>query len=152
MRKEDAMAAEAPAVLGPLVVPEPPSANRYWRSRIARTRLGRQYVQVYVSPLARQWRVGLKWAAARAGWKPLEGPVRLKVRWCRARKAGDLSNRVKVLEDALQGLGYRNDAQVCALDVAAVSVSKGHHLAGKVVVWVERVEEPGEDLQLVWLT
>jgi crossover junction endodeoxyribonuclease RusA len=88
-----------------LELPVPPSANVYWR--IARGHL-------IVSEEARQYRRDVALLARKQGLRgpPLAGPVVLSIRWHRARKAGDLSNRIKVLEDALQGLAYRSDDQV----------------------------------------
>lgn len=50
-----------------------------------------------------------------AGLKPLQGKVKLTLLVYRPRKAGDLSNRIKVLEDALQGYAYNDDSQVVVL-------------------------------------
>jgi Holliday junction resolvase RusA-like endonuclease len=75
-------------------LPYPPSANRYWRS----DRGGRPHLH-----------------ARAAGLTPLEGPVRLTLIVFRPRRAGDLSNRIKVLEDALNGIAYADDGQVVEL-------------------------------------
>ncbi len=50
-----------------------------------------------------------------AGWKPVSGPMVLSITWRRKIKSGDLSNRVKVLEDALKGLAWHDDSQVVEL-------------------------------------
>lgn len=47
-----------------------------------------------------------------AGWKPMRGEMAWSMVWRRGRRAGDLSNREKVLEDALKGLAWGDDAQV----------------------------------------
>lgn len=88
-----------------LTLPYPPSANRYWRT----TRQGR----TYVSPDAKAYKraVADRARAALVG-PPLAGEVALTLAVFRPRKAGDLSNRIKVLEDALIGIAYRDDAQV----------------------------------------
>ena len=36
----------------------------------------------------------------------------LVLKWYRGRKAGDTTNRIKLLEDALQGIAYEDDNQV----------------------------------------
>lgn len=83
--------------------PLPPSANRYWR--LAKGRL-------IVSDEARRYKAAVAMLARCDGVKLLSGPVRLTLRVFRARKSGDLDNRIKILGDALQGVFYANDAQV----------------------------------------
>lgn len=86
-----------------LTLPYPPSANRYWRHGNGRT---------YTSPEARayKWQVAMR--AAQHQIKPLAGEVSLALMVFRPQKSGDLSNRIKVLEDALIGVAYADDAQV----------------------------------------
>lgn len=87
-----------------LVLPYPPSANKYWRvvnNRAVKSREARVYID-----------------AVRARYcmvKPMLGEVELTLQFYRPRKAGDLSNRIKVVEDALQGVAYDNDDQVVQL-------------------------------------
>jgi Holliday junction resolvase RusA-like endonuclease len=45
----------------------------------------------------------------------LSGDLRLFVDLYRPRKSGDLSNRVKILEDSLQGFCFKNDSQIVEL-------------------------------------
>jgi crossover junction endodeoxyribonuclease RusA len=118
-------------------LPEPPSSNHYWRTRVARTRLGRTYVQTYVSPEARRWKENVWLLTRAAGWRPLRGPVALEIAWY-PRRGGDLSNRVKVLEDALIGSAYLDDGQVCRIEavVAAPDVRRRVRRYGVyVLVW-----------------
>lgn len=84
------------------VLPVPPSANRYWRT----TRNGRQYVSREAT--AYKWQV----AAVLANTIPLDGDVRVSVTWYRARRSGDLDNRIKVFLDALEGYAYVDDSQI----------------------------------------
>lgn len=86
----------------------PPSANRMWRAfggRIVATRELREY-----KALVRR-------KALVAGVEPLEGDVALElvVRFAPG-TTSDLSNRIKALEDALQGVAYENDRQVVRLE------------------------------------
>lgn len=90
-----------------LVLPEPPSSNRYWR-----TFRGRQVI----SDQARAYRVTVRGAYLKATGRfkiafP-SGDVSLILNWHRSTKRGDTSNRIKVLEDALRGLAYADDKQV----------------------------------------
>lgn len=86
--------------------PEPPSANRYWRSYRGR---------VVVSPEAKAYKEAVWVVAKRAKLQPLTGDVALTLVWHRGRRSGDLSNRIKVLEDALRGLWYADDKQVASI-------------------------------------
>lgn len=95
-----------------LTLPEPPSTNRLWRNGRGR---------VYTSTAATEFKRAVLVAAARAGIKrpvfPAGQAVTLTITWYRARKAGDTSNRVKIVEDALNGLVWADDKQVAELHV-----------------------------------
>jgi crossover junction endodeoxyribonuclease RusA len=88
-----------------LVLPYPPSANRYWRHANNRT---------YVSEEAKDYKRTCGWMAREilGDFEPLAGPVFMRVRVYRPQKSGDLTNRIKVLEDALEGIAYINDKQI----------------------------------------
>lgn len=83
--------------------PLPPSANRYWRHYRGRT---------VVSDEARQYKQTLAMLAKVDQVQLLTGPVAVTMRVFRARRAGDLDNRLKVLLDAMQNVFYENDSQV----------------------------------------
>lgn len=85
-------------------LPLPPSANVYWRMMRGRT---------VVSPQVRDYRVVV--AHRCATMTPLAGRVRLTLHVFMGRRTGDLSNRLKVLEDALQGYAYTDDGQVAEI-------------------------------------
>lgn len=84
-----------------VTLPEPPSANRYYRHARGRTYrsaeatayIARVFGLVRNSPM-------------------LSGPVRVTMTWYRSKKMGDLDNRAKVVFDALNGLVWGDDAQV----------------------------------------
>ena len=99
-----------------LVLPYPVSANRYWR-HIAHPKTGRPITLLSREAKAYQLEVG--WIAKSAGVKPTNAAVRLKLTLIP--KNGvvmDLSNCLKVAEDALQGVAYVNDRQVKAITLA----------------------------------
>jgi len=87
-------------------LPEPPSANRWWRKwrgRMVLSTAARAYIQ--------QVRlVGMLQKAT-----PVPGDVRVDLIWHRRRRSGDLDKRVGILLDALQGVAYHKDAQVCEI-------------------------------------
>lgn len=86
-----------------LTLPYPPSANVYWR--IWKNR-------VIVSREARAYKEGVRVRCKLMRAKPMTGAVALTLYVYRPRRAGDLGNRLKVLEDALQGFAYEDDDQV----------------------------------------
>lgn len=89
-----------------LVLPEPPSVNRYWRimrNRAVKTDAARAYVQT-VAVHAKNAKV-----------KRTGKPVAVTLQWYRGRKSGDLDNRAKCTLDSLQGVAYANDSQVVEL-------------------------------------
>lgn len=83
--------------------PLPPSANKYWRHYRGR---------MVVSDEATAYKRTVAMLARCDGVKLLTGPVRVDLAVYRARKSGDLDNRLKVLLDALQGTFYENDSQI----------------------------------------
>lgn len=86
-----------------VTLPYPPSANTNWRPAGGR---------IIKSKEARAYQVEAGWMARAAGVRPTRDPVILTLRVYRPQQSGDLSNRIKVLEDALNGVAYYDDAQV----------------------------------------
>lgn len=68
-----------------------------------------------VSDEARQYKLVVAMMGRAAGVRPLTGPVRVDLAVYRARKSGDLDNRLKIVLDAMQGVFYANDAQIVEL-------------------------------------
>jgi len=87
-----------------LTLPYPPSANRYWR----KGRNGR----IYVSPDAEAYKNEVFFLSVSKKLELFEGLLSVKFDFYRPLKSGDLSNRIKVLEDALQGICYKDDKQI----------------------------------------
>ncbi len=88
-----------------LTLPYPPSANRYWRSIVIKGA-----VRVLLSSEARKYKAAVQ---SLVGSFPLmEGRIGIVVRIYRPKRIGDLGNRIKVLEDALQGVLFANDSQI----------------------------------------
>lgn len=86
-----------------LELPLPPSTNRYWRNvgyKTLKSKEAREYAQT-VGMLCRI-----------ADVTPLAGDVSLELDIYFPDKRGDLSNRIKVCEDALNGHTYQDDKQV----------------------------------------
>lgn len=93
-----------------VVLPFPPSANRYWRVFRGHP---------VTSAEARQYKLLVARHAFDCGLRPLEGDVELELLFFRPALRGDLDNRLKVVLDTLSaskempnGIAYRDDAQV----------------------------------------
>lgn len=92
-----------------LDLPEPPSANRWWRkwnNRMVLSKEARDY-KAYVLVMA----VGLSGRHTK-DFPLYRGDVKVTLHWVRARKSGDLDKRIGVVLDALQGVVYANDKQI----------------------------------------
>ena len=100
--------------LGPqehwISLPIPPSVNH-------------KFVGHYVlSPASREFYQNVQATCMSMKMRPIDGDVFVKIRIYRARKAGDIDGRLKMVLDSLQakdGFGcYHNDAQVKELNVS----------------------------------
>jgi Holliday junction resolvase RusA-like endonuclease len=97
-----------------VTLPEPPSANRWWRTTIIPAKGKRPAtVNTYLSKEAREYKERI--GRASAALIIAEGPVALRIDWYRGREAGDLDKRLGVALDAMQGVFYRNDDQVVTI-------------------------------------
>lgn len=96
-----------------LTLPEPPSANRWWRHVGSRVLLSRE---------AREYKAHVALLCTAKRLRPITAPtpVRVDVTWFRGRRSGDLDKRLGVLLDALQGTAYESDAQIAALSAERI--------------------------------
>jgi crossover junction endodeoxyribonuclease RusA len=110
-----------------VTLPYPPSANRYWRTRVVKN-----LAMTYVSPEAKAYKTEVGWRVRAAGMRsPIKGrvavaytlyPKRPLDYQTRQRKLGaawhdtvqciDLDNAQKVLLDALKGVAFEDDVWV----------------------------------------
>lgn len=88
-------------------LPMPPSANTYWRNVV----IGGK-ARTLVSEDAKNYKKEIGELAHRLGMRPARGEVCLMILVFRNQASGDLSNRIKVIEDALNGIAYDDDKQV----------------------------------------
>lgn len=87
-----------------IVLPYPPSANKYWHAWRGR---------VVKSDHAREYQRSVRLRALVAGaLRPLSGSVVLDIVVYRPRQIGDLDNCLKVALDALKGIVFIDDRQV----------------------------------------
>lgn len=91
-----------------IVLPLPPSANRYWRNYNGVT---------VVSDDAKAYKAGVWLQAQQAGMHPYTEPVAVYLHVYRKQKRGDLDNFVKVALDALICIAYQDDDQVIEMHV-----------------------------------
>lgn len=91
-----------------IALPVPPSANVLWRNVRGRMVKSRAYRAYSAAAKAR-------WVAAGGAHFPKPQSVMVKLWWYRARKSGDLDNRIKAALDVLSGIAYTDDSQVVAV-------------------------------------
>lgn len=85
-----------------LVLPLPPSANRYW---VSAPRRG-----LVLSAESKAYKTQVSWLLVRC--RALLGSLSVSGTVYRPRRSGDLGNYLKCLEDALQGWAYLDDGQI----------------------------------------
>ena len=114
-------------------LPEPPSANRWWRNvngRMVTSKAAGDYKATVYAECLKQLGVGWNRGCILA---PM--PVGVRIEWHRKRKAGDLDKRLGVMLDALQGIAYENDSQI--VDLKARRFDETSPIfAGTVFVWI----------------
>lgn len=92
-----------------LVLPVPPSANRFYRFDRG---------TAHVSTEGRQYKREVAITCLSAGVRMICGvDVVLRLVWYRARRSGDVDNRLKQSLDAMQGHLYFSDAQIADLRI-----------------------------------
>lgn len=136
-----------PELIKGLMLPLPPSANAYWRTRITKLKYPtpKQYMMsggytamTYVSKDGKAYKEAVKDRIQGKGLAFMsEAPLRLDILVCMATNGrADISNRIKVLEDALQDAGvFLDDCKVVELHVHRGPVIKG----GRVIISVTEV-------------
>ncbi len=86
----------------------PPSVNSYWRSAYKGGRIIH-----YISKAGREFKNALALLAKVNKFKVLEGDVVLEYTlYCKKQGRKDLDNTLKAIQDALEGIAYKNDKQI----------------------------------------
>src|SRR6266550_5767194 len=98
-----------------LVLPEPPSANVYWRrhGNVIHVSAEAKAYKEAVSMLTSRYRTNGQCAFP-------SGDLSITILWHRSAKRGDLDNRIKCCFDALQGTLFRNDKQIAEIQARRV--------------------------------
>ena len=127
-----------------ITLPVPPTSNHYWKPRaIYRKATGHKRAKwigtIYKTTEAKEYCEKVQRIALAAGFMPyLKGElVVFHMIWYRENMRGDLGNREKCIEDALQGVLYLNDRQIKAKHTEWIL----DRINPRVEVWVERYEE-----------
>lgn len=95
------------------VLPYPPSANRYWRhAAVFSPNAGKWIATTYLSEEAELYKKVILLFCQKHKIKPLLKDVVLTAYVYRPQRSGDLGNRLKVIEDALENIAYLNDSQI----------------------------------------
>lgn len=121
-----------------IVLPEPPSANVMWRSVVIKGQ-----VRVLLSAEGRQYKqdvraLWLKRSVLNRRTYPADAALSVTLIWNRARKAGDLDNRIKSALDALKGLVFVDDDQITQIHAFRAESPRD----GSLEVTVTRLETP----------
>ncbi|MES2634048.1 MAG: RusA family crossover junction endodeoxyribonuclease [Pseudomonadota bacterium] len=115
-----------------VTLPSPPSANRYWRSRVIQPKAGPAIVSTYVSTEAKQFKESAGWLLKAAGirqpfagrvqvdlqlypHRPLDWKKRLKadpLYWADTVQRIDADNALKVTLDSLKDIAFGDDRAV----------------------------------------
>lgn len=118
-----------------IVMPWPISSNKYWRSRIVTPKHGKPFVNVYVSPEAKEYVASVKHIAHRMRLtKPFRGRLHIDIDvfphrpqdykkrikdhgdvWADTVSCVDIDNAIKVTLDSLKGIAFVDDRQVFSL-------------------------------------
>lgn len=85
-----------------IVLPMPPSANRYWRAAPGRGMVPSREALAYKALVARRC----------AGLLPVAGRIAYHVRAAGLRANADLGNVEKILSDALNGIAWLDDSEI----------------------------------------
>ncbi len=91
-----------------ITLPEPISANVYWRHRLGS-------FKPYPNPEADAYKLKVRVAINALDIQPLKGPLQAVVYYAASSVKRDTDNALKVLFDACQGLLYDNDNQIRAM-------------------------------------
>lgn len=125
-----------------LTLPYPPSANRYWRKRTMPGKTGAAAVVVYRTPVAKAYVAGVERLVRERAPDPYPGDVCIAVDVFRPRKSGDLSNRFKVLEDALRGVAIVDDSYTVEIVMRRWEDADFPRVQAEVLMATEREQPP----------
>lgn len=93
-----------------------PSVNEIWRKA--------PNGKIYLTKKASDFKQYLAWTAISSKFKPLKGKVKFYMEVHRKKELkGDLDNKIKVCQDALNEIAYNDDKQIKEIHVVKVENS-----------------------------
>ena len=121
-----------------LVLPVPPTSNHYWKPRAIWNR-AKWIGTIYKTTEAKEYCKTVQIVALAAACLPYSKGIDVVFHmvWYRGDMRGDLANREKCVEDALQGVLYANDRQIRAKHTEWI-LDRAYP---RVEVWVTRYDE-----------
>lgn len=120
-----------------IMLPVPPSTNTLWEPYSYLVD-GRRMPGMRESKASKQYKAMVRARCAKAGIVPLRGAIGIRITYYRAKKIGDLSNRIKVLEDALNGVAYVDDGQIDYIEMHRKDDPKKPRV--EVEIWTRNLE------------
>lgn len=76
---------------------------------------------MYLTEKASQFKEYVGWLALKSKVKKEYGFVKLRVDWhCKGNGAGDLDNKLKIIQDSLNGIAYQDDKQVIQIEAKKI--------------------------------
>ena len=123
-----------------LILPTPPTSNHYWKPRAIYKKFPGKWIgTIYKTAEAKKYCETVQLIALRADLVPYQDGVQVVFHliWYRENMRGDLANREKCVEDAMQGVLYENDRQIKAKHTEWIL----DRANPRIEVWVTRYEE-----------
>ena len=117
---------------GILVLPVPPSANATWRRRAGKSGM-------YLPEHVRSYKAIVARIVKATKTTKRTGPIALSVVWHRQKKQGDLSNKLKMLEDSLKGHAFEDDRYVSAIRMERVEGATRGFMSVGIYGWTPRL-------------
>jgi crossover junction endodeoxyribonuclease RusA len=133
-----------------IVLPMPPSANRYWVTfayiSMNSRNPGKPMANTVPSTEAKEYKNEVRTLCIRNKVKRLHGAIEMDVKVYRPMRRGDLDNRLKVLIDSLRELAYDDDDQIVKITAERF---EDKHNPRVVVTLTERVEAQTEAFTII---
>lgn len=125
-------------------LPEPISANVYWRHR-------RGQFKPYPNPVADAYKLQVRVALNAANVPLIFQPVRVTVYYAASTVRRDTDNALKVLFDACQGIWYVNDNQIRSLVIERCEAPAPKRENACVLMKVEPLASTHQDMVRGWI-
>lgn len=99
-----------------LTLPYPPTTGNHQYAQVTKYgKTGKPYQGRALKQSILDWRDDVGWEARRINCEPLQGDLHMTTTIYRPEEQGDISNVLKVVEDALKGYAFDDDEQIMSL-------------------------------------